>query len=356
MNQNSYIGSRPVPQLRRRSDINIVEPKRKRPIFKISLLLIVAMFLVWVGFVIVGVNKASADAPIPEIKSGLSGFCIDDYHNVTKPNSRVVDWSCNGTPAQEFSFNGVSIVKDTKYCLDVSGDKVVINKCSNNLASQKWERDDVGFKNKASNKCLSIPSGTSSKQLILSSCNFTKLSETWTPSQWSGKPMTLSSDPSCRQANLGNRVACVAKREWLAWQTEPKLHYALLNDYTDGNANEEWCADFVSFVYKEAGAPFSNGERSGWDEYNANYIQNQGFSYHPANSGYIPKPGDVAYFDYSGGHVEIVVKGGRHPTFIYGDSGTKDPITGNGDMAENQITSNGSAGQVVYYLSPNSSV
>jgi hypothetical protein len=49
----------------------------------------------------------------------------------------------------------------------------------------------------------------------------------------------------------------------------------------------------------------------------------------------------------------VVVKGGVDPTFIYGDSGTVDPATNDGDMNEDMLTSDGSTGQVTYYLSPN---
>jgi hypothetical protein len=146
-------------------------------------------------------------------------------------------------------------------------------------------------------------------------------------------------------------VACYAERQWAAWQAGSSNHQALLTDYTDGNSYEEWCADFVSYVYREAGYPFTNGERDGWDEYDADNIQYMGLTMHAA-SNYTPQPGDIAYFDYPGGHVEIVVAGGPHPTFIYGDSNTIDPTINNGDMNEDSLTSDGAAGQVMYYLSP----
>ena len=124
-----------------------------------------------------------------------------------------------------------------------------------------------------------------------------------------------------------------------------------MTGYTDGAPYEEWCADFVSYIYKEAGYPFTGGETNGWDENNANKIQFMGFVKHdPAN--YTPKPGDVGYFNYNGGHVEIVISGGAHPTFIYGNSATIDPTTGNGQMESNTIVQDGSLGHLVYYLSP----
>ena len=168
------------------------------------------------------------------------------------------------------------------------------------------------------------------------------------------RPRPGSADAVCQSGTTGERVACFAARAWQDWRAGPSGHAALLAAYTDGNAYEEWCADFVSYLYKQAGHPFTSGERDGWDEYVADDIQNQGFTLHDAAT-YTPKAGDVAYFDYNGGHVEIVAVGGSKPIFIYGDSGTPDPATGNGDMAENSITSDGDAGQVVYYLSPNTS-
>jgi len=67
----------------------------------------------------------------------------------------------------------------------------------------------------------------------------------------------------------------------------------------------------------------------------------------------VPLAGDVAYFNYGGGHVEIVVSGGQTPTFVYGDSGVTDPTTGNGQMTTNTITQKANEGQLIYYLSPN---
>jgi hypothetical protein len=170
-------------------------------------------------------------------------------------------------------------------------------------------------------------------------------------------PATYSSQSTsgaflgCR-GSQGDKIACVAAQQWILWQSGTVSHNTLLNTYSDGNSYEEWCADFVSYVYKQAGYPFENGERDGWDEYYAPYIENQGFTYHSAYD-YTPKAGDVAFFDYNGGHVEIVAVGGSKPIFIYGDSGTTDKTTGNGDMADNTITNDGTAGQLIYYLSPN---
>ena len=148
-------------------------------------------------------------------------------------------------------------------------------------------------------------------------------------------------------------IACNAVKEFTAWQSSGSNHESLLTTYTDGTPSEEWCADFISYVYKEAGYPFTNGSADGWDENSAGNVQYMGFTMHQAGNGYVPETGDVAYFDYPGGHVEIVVSGGTTPTYVYGDSAEIDPTTGNGQMKSNTIQSDNN-GQVMYYLTPNS--
>jgi hypothetical protein len=187
---------------------------------------------------------------------------------------------------------------------------------------------------------------------VLASCKYlTEPSETWVAATWHAHD-AQGAVVTCMTGSEGDRVACQAAKQWVIWQAGAVQHTTLLNEYSDGNGYEEWCADFVSYVYKAAGYPFDQGERQGWDEYVADAVQYENFTYHPAGS-YIPQPGDVAYFNYPGGHVEIVVIGGVNPLFIYGDSGTTDPSTRNGDMAENSITNDPAEGQVLYYLSPN---
>lgn len=297
-----------------------------------------------------------SDAAIAELKSGISGYCIDAYKNSTAPNTVVDNWTCNGTEAQEWEASQGTITHDSTYCLSVAGDsktqgaKIVSNACDS-APGQVWFAEKDGFLNPNSGLCLSAPAGTSSTQLTLNSCaNLGHPDETWLSA--ASRPGVSIPENTCKNQVGGQKVACIAEQQWSDWQNYPSSHPTLLNNYSDGNGYEEWCADFVSYVYMAAGQPFTGGERAGWDEYNANNIQYQGFTKHWAGS-YTPKTGDVAFFDYPGGHVELVAGGGKTPTFIYGDSATVDPVTGNGDMATNTMTSDSSLGQVVYYLSPN---
>jgi hypothetical protein len=290
-------------------------------------------------------NHVSGD--ILDIKSGISGQCLDDHDSSTKPDSEVDDHSCNDTVAQAWSFSGVSI-KNGNLCLSVdsnshtAGAAVLLDSCTSD-PGQVWLSDNGKLYNPNSQLCLSEPDSSGGKQVVVAGCNNSP-TEAWT---------TPDAALNCSSISLkGQRIACYAEKEWETWQTGTPSHESLLNTYTDGAAYEEWCADFVSYVYKQAGYPFTGGEADGWDESNANLVQNMGFTMHSATN-YTPQPGDVAFFNYTGGHVEIVISGGKHPSFIYGNSARVDPTTGNGEMESNSIIRDGSLGNLTYYLSPN---
>jgi hypothetical protein len=289
----------------------------------------------------------------PNIKLATSGYCLDDYRDILSPSNRVDAWQCNSSRAQIWRVQGTSIVFDKNYCLSVANNStqinanVVLDPC-NNLSGQVWIRDQGGYQNPNSTLCLSAALNNPSQSVFISTCNLSKSIEVWSPVLNVNSTKILSTTCSGSEGEL---VACYAEKEWNTWQLGSINHNNLLNSYTNGSPYEEWCADFVSYVYKEAGFPFTQGSSSGWDENNANYVQYMGFTMHMASSGYIPKTGDVAYFNYNGGHVEIVISGGKNPAFIYGDSAEIDPTTGNGQMKANTILGD-SSGQVVYYLTP----
>jgi hypothetical protein len=328
-------------------------PKKTRKYtLKRVMLVVVLVAVLYLGFEIRFSNPASA---ISEVKSGVAGYCLNDHHDATAANTAVEAWSCNGTAAQNWVVRSGTITHNKSYCLSVqnngtsAGDLVVSERC-NGGSGQVWVSAIGGYENPSTALCLDVPNGKPDTQLVVAACtNLTQAPEIWQPSIWS-KTNTAAATVTC-SGSEGQVVACDAAKQWVTWQAHTPSHETLLNEYSDGNGYEEWCADFVSYVYKEAGFPFASGERDGWDEYLADNIKYQGLTYHDA-AGYTPQAGDVAFFDYPGGHVEIVAIGGAKPLFIYGDSGTTDPTTGQGQMAENTITDDGSLGQVQYYLSP----
>jgi hypothetical protein len=73
--------------------------------------------------------------------------------------------------------------------------------------------------------------------------------------------------------------------------------------YTDGNA-EAWCADFVSWVYKQAGKPFTTGESGGWRIPTVyaldDYLKAQQTYFLKNDTANTPQPGDVIIMNDGG--------------------------------------------------------
>jgi hypothetical protein len=281
------------------------------------------------------------------IKSGLSGNCLDVQGDNTKTGAIVDNYGCNGTDAQDWSVYTTAIKHDG-LCLSVYGNSqrtessIDMEACNSDSPGQVWLTYHGSLINPNSKLCLTDPGTGTSEQLILAACNKNP------DEQWSSPMFTLD---CASQTSEGAKVACYAESDYETWNSDTISHKTLLNTYTDGSSYEEWCADFVSYVYKQAGYPFTSAY-AGWDDNNANNVLNDGFNMHDLS--YLPVIGDVAYFNYSGGHVEIVISGGKTPTFIYGNSAIIDPTTGNGEMESNTILKDGSLGQITYYLFPNS--
>lgn len=114
--------------------------------------------------------------------------------------------------------------------------------------------------------------------------------------------------PDIDTANLSptrQKIISLAKTEFKAQSAGAK--------FSQG-AEEAWCANFVSWIMHQAGAPLKNPHTGGWRipgtftlrEY---YEANGRFK--AANSGYQPLPGDVAIYRNSpvfGDHTNIVLK------------------------------------------------
>ncbi|HUB93394.1 MAG TPA: ricin-type beta-trefoil lectin domain protein, partial [Verrucomicrobiae bacterium] len=281
------------------------------------------------------------------ITSGIFGNCLDVYHSDTVSGTPIDLAHCNGSAAQDWTTTATTIrhMGDGGTCIGVTTAGVITLQPCTDAAGQVWLRDRQGYYNPDKGECLSASKvGT---QLELVGCgDVSSAGEIWNPESGAQAPACSGSE--------GDMVACEAVKQWTAWQAANSNHEALLTTYTDGTPYEEWCADFVSYIYKQAGYPFTNGSADGWDENDANAVRYMGFTMHTVGSGYTPRAGDIAFFDYPGGHVEIVVSGGNTPTFVYGNSPVTDPTTNNGDMASNTITHDdgGVSGQLVYYLSP----
>lgn len=122
-------------------------------------------------------------------------------------------------------------------------------------------------------------------------------------------------------SQVRQNIVCVAEQELALWKSgsmKPgKDFYKYLGEGYRGTG-EDWCADFTSWVYNQAGYPFGPAQSAGPDwriPYVGNFLvppqDNSKFVYHPASS-YTPKPGDLALHYNSAKnpaytHVNIVV-------------------------------------------------
>lgn len=108
-------------------------------------------------------------------------------------------------------------------------------------------------------------------------------------------------------------IVAVAEREFAEPGAGPK--------YAEG-AQEAWCADFVSWVLREAGAPLANPNSGSWRIPGVYTLQEYYESvgrFVPVGSGYRPRTGDVLLYRESspfGQHTNIVLRadGGRVTT------------------------------------------
>ena len=83
----------------------------------------------------------------------------------------------------------------------------------------------------------------------------------------------------------------VAKAEYAAQR--PGTAYAQ-------GVEEPWCADFVSWVARESGAPLTNPNSGGWrlpGVFTLREALQKAGTWRSAGSGYVPKPGDIAIYD-----------------------------------------------------------
>ena len=233
-------------------------------IFKHKLVLILLTLLIFTIVVCVLIPDKDTALSVQEIQSGIKGYCLDDHINSTIKNAKVDSWKCNNSNAQKWSETSINIKHGSSVCLAVenngksSGDLVVQNSCDNS-PGQVWIQDRSALYNPNSRMCLTIPSGKVKHQLVISSCgDLTNVNEIWIP---------LSSSTTniynCNSGSEGQRVACEAIKQWTIWQSGTIDHATLLSKYTANATYEEWCADFVSYVYMKAGYPFTGGEYDG---------------------------------------------------------------------------------------------
>ncbi len=172
---------------------------------------------------------------------------------------------------------------------------------------------------------------------------------------------SCASSPTCNAGTanateglsaLRQTVVCLANQELSKWNPEtgalkPGTGYLV---YSQGR-DENWCTDFVSWIYNQANYPLRPG--AGWNVPYVPNIQKIGeegtkFQWHDV-AGYTPRPGDLAI--HGDRHVNIVVGvSGTQMTLIGGNQGQRDlelsAVTGP------NVTDFTDAGDVTGFVSP----
>jgi len=132
------------------------------------------------------------------------------------------------------------------------------------------------------------------------------------------------------QANIRQQVVCLAEQQLAIWKSQPGYPWQGANSYSEKgyltysqNSVQEWCADFASWIYEQAGYPLQpdpNWRIPAVVGIKAIGEQNQNFQWHPAGSGYVPQPGDLAI--HGSAHVNIFISNQNGvSTYIGGDQG-----------------------------------
>lgn len=110
-------------------------------------------------------------------------------------------------------------------------------------------------------------------------------------------------------STVRQNVVCVANQELSKWDNGEMKRGTDFYTYSYGK-NQEWCADFASWVYNTAGYPISlgaeNGQVSAVSSLKTIAEGGNRFTYHD-KAGYTPIPGDLVYQKGGVSHVSIVV-------------------------------------------------
>lgn len=104
--------------------------------------------------------------------------------------------------------------------------------------------------------------------------------------------------PTIHTSGLSMIQQQVLERAREEYQKNPRGYDKTVMTYTEG-FKESWCADFISWVFDQAGTPFVHPETKYWripgvQTLKAYYEQED--AYHEIGDGYVPKLGDVAFY------------------------------------------------------------
>jgi hypothetical protein len=151
-------------------------------------------------------------------------------------------------------------------------------------------------------------------------------------------------------STLRSRIVSIAQGQ-VGYSSDPSDTYcnkfsaywdAGTDDCGNGNLDEEWCADFAAWVWKQAGALVEYQLAPGYLNSNSASFYVWGVdhgTWHPVGSGYTPQPGDVAVYGLDTSavtavHVAIV-------TASTGNDAAPDVVNGDGDRTGFSVVETG---------------
>ncbi len=155
----------------------------------------------------------------------------------------------------------------------------------------------------------------------------------------SADSFSLPSHATLAGMSVRERIVAIASSQ-LGYGTDPSNSYcnkfsayweAGTTGCPNGETSEPWCADFAAWAWREAGVRFTYGFGPGEINASAASFYQWGLAngaWHPATSGYVAAPGDVAVYglqlgtDPSATHVAIVsddTPRQRGPDVVNGD-------------------------------------
>jgi hypothetical protein len=171
---------------------------------------------------------------------------------------------------------------------------------------------------------------------------------------------------------MRSRIVQIAQSQ-LGYRTDPSDSYcnrysaywdAGTDDCGNSNLDEEWCADFAAWVWKQAGAEveyqlapgYLNSDSASFYVWGLNH-----HTWHPIGTPYTPQPGDVAIYGLdtstvTADHVAIVTAATTHqdaPDVINGDGDrTGFSVVETGSKQVYADTKGGSGSKISGYVSP----
>jgi hypothetical protein len=151
--------------------------------------------------------------------------------------------------------------------------------------------------------------------------------------------------------SMSQRIVAIAQSQ-VGYSTDPSNSYCnKFSEYWDagaadcpnGEKSEEWCADFAAWAWQIAGVHFAYGYEPGDVNGSAVSFYEWGVAndrWHPATSGYVASPGDIAIYGLSLGYHPSA----WHVAIVTDDAASKpgpDVVDGDGDRTGFSVVETG---------------